>query len=102
MVGPITQANNKSMPAPRVTQMVEEIYGLDLTSQNPMKAGTARGRPDRALFQSLWEPVYFWRAVASPACCTLLLAERREIYYFTNHTVHSINELSGCGTLEPR
>lgn len=48
--GPIIHANNKFVPGPRVTQMVEGIYGPNLTSQNPVKAG-AETEPDRALFQ---------------------------------------------------
>lgn len=47
----MTQANHWSVPGPRVTQMVGEIYGLDLTSQNPTRAGTAGGRPGSAPFQ---------------------------------------------------
>lgn len=100
--GPITPAHIKSVPGLLVAQMVEGIYGPNLISQNPGKAGTERQNLTELSFRSHWEPVYFWRALASPACCTLLLAERREIYYFTNHTIRSINELSGRGTLEPR
>lgn len=47
----MTQANHRSVPGPRVTQMVGEIYGPNLTSQNPTRAGTAGGRPDGAPFQ---------------------------------------------------
>lgn len=81
--------------------MEEGIYGPNLISQNPGNSGTEKQNLTE-YSPGLLGNLCMFEGFASPACRTLLLAERWEIYCFTNHTIRSINELSGCGTLEPR
>lgn len=88
--GPLTQANHETVPGPRVTQMVEEIYGLNLTSQNPGKAGTARGRPDSAPSQvSLGASVFL---EGCGLACSLYFITGREtgnlLLYKSYHSQH--------------
>lgn len=88
--GPLPQANHKSVPGPRVTQMVEEIYGPNLTSRNPVKAGAARGRPESAPSRvSLGASVFL---EGSGLACLLFFIAGREtgnlLLYKSYHSQH--------------